>query len=62
MSLTRSKSAHRNSALKSYRRRVRTSQCRGKKKRSCSRSLSCKRARGPKRTFCRKRKNTKRNM
>ena len=62
MSMTRSKPAHRNSAVKSYRRRVRTSHCRGKNRRSCSRSQSCKRARGPKRTFCRKRKNTKRNM
>ncbi len=45
---------------RSYARRVRNSPCRGKGPATCRRTSGCKYSRGKKRTFCRKRKNTKR--
>lgn len=47
-------------AKKSYRRRVRTSKCRGKKGYSCAAAPGCKMSKGKKRSFCRKSKNTRR--
>jgi hypothetical protein len=44
---------------KSMRRHMKSSKCRGKSVRQCQRAKkSCKVARGPKRTFCRTRRNT----
>ena len=51
----------RKSALRSYRRRVRGSKCRGKGPAVCRSLKGCKYvSRGKKRSFCRKRKNTHR--
>ena len=44
-----------------YRRRVSKSPCRGKKHVNCVKTRACKKAKGVKRTYCRKRSNTKRN-
>lgn len=49
------------SAKRSYRRRVKSSRCRGKKRTACRRARRCKTAKGKKRTFCRKRRNTRRH-
>ena len=51
----------RTSAKRSYRRRVRTSKCRKLRGAVCKRTSGCKVARGKKRSFCRKSRNTKRH-
>ena len=43
--------------LKTYRKRVKNSRCRGLGRATCRRRPGCKRATGKKRTFCRKTKN-----
>ena len=48
------------SAKMEYRRRVKSSSCRGLRGRTCSKKPGCKSASGTKRTFCRKKHNTKR--
>ena len=48
------------SARKSYRRRVKTSKCRGKVGISCRKSLGCKKAKGRTRSYCRKMTNKRR--
>lgn len=48
------------SAKMEYRRRVKSSSCRGKSVRKCYATSGCKPASGTKRTFCRKKHNTKR--
>ena len=57
--------AHTRSALKSrlrsYRRRVRASKCRGKGPAVCRGSSGCKYASGRRRSFCRKTRNTRRH-
>ena len=50
----------RSSALRAYRRRVKTSVCRGLKRRTCKGKMGCKYVSGSKRKFCRKSGNTKR--
>jgi hypothetical protein len=51
-----------NSAILEYRKRVRSSKCRGLGSRTCSRKPGCKYAyKGKTRKFCRKEKNTRRN-
>ena len=54
--------AHRisSSARRSYRRRVRSSKCRGLKPGMCVAKDGCKMSRGKKRSFCRKSKSTRR--
>lgn len=47
------------SAKKSYRRRVRSSKCRGAGAYKCV-TMGCKYAKGRKRSFCRKKRNTRR--
>ena len=47
----------RSNRLKTYRRRVKASQCRGLGRATCRRKAGCKRANGTKRSFCRKSKN-----
>ena len=42
-----------------YRKRVKYSQCRGKRGRTCNKTKSCKYASGKKRSFCRRKKNMK---
>jgi hypothetical protein len=49
------------SAKKLYRKRVKTSKCRGMMTAKCRSSKSCKMALGKKRSFCRKAVNTKRS-
>lgn len=49
-------------AKRIYRKRVSKSPCRGKTLKSCNKSRGCKSAKGKKRSFCRKKANTKRNM
>ena len=51
----------RTSAKRSYRRRVRSSKCRKLRGAVCKRTAGCKMARGKKRSFCRKTRNTKRH-
>ena len=61
----------RSSSLRSYRRRVKTSHCRGRNAALCNRVgafyadgkhyTGCKMAKGKKRSFCRKRSNKSRN-
>ena len=46
----------------SYVRRLRQSPCRGKGRATCRRVPGCKYSSGKKRSFCRKKKNTKRRM
>jgi hypothetical protein len=58
--------APRSSAKRSYRKRVRSSPCRGKGRTTCGRTTCratkrCKYTSGKKRSFCRKVKNTKRH-
>lgn len=45
--------------LSVYRRRVKSSKCRGKRARTCGRTKKCKYAIGKKRSFCRKRRNAR---
>ena len=49
----------RSSAKKSYRKRVKSSRCRGLMASKCRSSKSCKMAFGKKRSYCRKSRNTK---
>lgn len=49
-------------AKRIYRKRVSKSPCRGKSKLSCKSTNGCIHSKGKKRSFCRKTKNTKRNM
>ena len=51
----------RSSALRAYRHRVKTSACRGLKRRTCKGKMGCKYVSGSKRKFCRKSGNTKRH-
>ena len=51
----------RSSALRAYRRRVKTSACRGLQRRTCKGKQGCKYVSGSKRKFCRKSGNTKRH-
>jgi len=53
--------APRSSAKRSYRKRVRSSPCRGKRRNVCQATKRCKYSKGKKRSFCRKVKNTKRH-
>lgn len=48
------------STRRSYRRRVRTSKCRGAGPAACRARAGCKYASGKKRNFCRKSRNTRR--
>jgi len=48
------------SAKKSYRKRVRSSACRGIKSTSCANKSGCKMSKGKKRSYCRKTKNARR--
>lgn len=48
------------SALTVYRKRVKSSSCRGLRGRTCDKRPGCKSARGTKRSFCRKSGNTRR--
>ncbi len=48
------------SAINEYRKRVKTSNCRGLGTRRCSQKTTCKYASGTMRRFCRKSKNTRR--
>lgn len=48
-------------AKKSYRRRVKLSPCRAKKAYACAASPKCKMTKGKKRSFCRKKSNTRRS-
>ena len=50
----------RSSAKRSYRRRIKTSNCRGLKLKKCNKNKTCKYAQGKKRSFCRKLINTQR--
>lgn len=50
----------RSSAKRSYRKRVKTSKCRGKRASSCRQAPGCKMSMGKKRSFCRKSRNTRR--
>ena len=54
MAKTRSATKH---AKKTYRARVKSSNCRGLGRATCRRRPGCKRATGTKRSFCRKSKN-----
>lgn len=47
-------------AKKSYRRRLRSSPCRGRKAYSCAAKSGCKMSKGKKRSFCRRSKNSRR--
>jgi len=49
------------SRLRSYRRRVRSSKCRGKGPAVCRGAAACKYASGRRRSFCRKSRNTRRH-
>jgi len=49
-----------NSAVRSYRKRVKHSYCRGLRGRACNKKTTCKYVSGKKRTFCRKTKNLRR--
>jgi hypothetical protein len=44
---------------KTYRSRVKSSVCRKLGRATCRRTSECKQASGPKRTYCRKKKNTR---
>jgi len=60
--MARSKNMHKvvSSAKRSYRRRVKSSKCRGLKPGMCVAKSGCKFSRGTKRAFCRKSKSTRR--
>lgn len=47
-------------ARKSYRRRVKSSKCRGKVGTACRKSMGCKKAKGRSRSYCRKMTNKRR--
>lgn len=47
-------------ARKSYRRRVKSSNCRGKVGVACRKSMGCKKAKGRSRSYCRKMTNKRR--
>ena len=51
----------RSSALRAYRKRVKTSACRGLQRRTCKGKSGCKYSSGSKRKFCRKSRNTRRH-
>jgi hypothetical protein len=51
----------RSSAKRSYRRRIAHSKCRKLTRAKCSKTRGCKMAKGKKRTFCRKSRNTRRH-
>lgn len=53
-------SSRTNSARKSYRRRGKTSQCKGVHRAICSTIAGCRMTKGARRSFCRKNKNTRR--
>lgn len=59
----KTRAAHRKSASarRSYRRRVKSSKCRGLKSPACNSTSGCKMTKGKKRSFCRKSKITRRN-
>ncbi len=61
--MVKTRAMHRRSASakRSYRRRVKASACRGMRGRTCNKTAGCKFARGSKRSFCRKRRNTRRH-
>ncbi len=52
--------APRSSAKRSYRKRVHSSKCRGLRVRTCNKTSGCHAATGKKRSFCRKKRNTRR--
>lgn len=58
----KTRAAHRKSASarRSYRRRVKSSKCRGLKPGMCLAKAGCKMTRGKKRSFCRKSRSTRR--
>lgn len=60
--MMKTRAAHRKtaSARRSYRRRVKSSKCRGLKPGMCLAKDGCKMSRGKKRSFCRKVKSTRR--
>lgn len=60
--MMKTRSAHKKSASakRSYRRRVKSSKCRGLKPGKCLAKDGCKMTRGKKRAFCRKSKSTRR--
>ena len=59
--MVKSRKALRSSAKRSYRRKIKASHCRTKKRgAACKRTEGCKWAKGSKRSFCRKARNTKR--
>jgi hypothetical protein len=58
---TRSMRKMKLSAKRSYRRRVKSSACRGKKGYLCAAKPGCKMTKGKKRSFCRKSTNTRRH-
>ena len=60
--MMKTRAAHKksSSARRSYRRRVKSSKCRGLKPGMCLAKDGCKFSRGKKRSFCRKAKSTRR--
>lgn len=58
----KTRAAHKKSASarRSYRRRVKSSKCRGLKSTTCNSTSGCKMTKGKKRSFCRKAKITRR--
>ena len=61
--MPKTRAAHKRSASarRSYRRRVKSSHCRGKGPAACRGASGCRVASGRKRSFCRKSRNTKRH-
>ena len=55
------KAKNRSTAKRSYRKRVKASNCRGLKTAKCRHRPGCKMSHGKKRSFCRKSRNTKHN-
>lgn len=60
MAKTRGMRNRNRSAQKSYKRRVKSSPCRGKGPAVCRSNKSCKYASGKRRSFCRKKRSTRR--
>ena len=58
--MAKSRSRAHSSARRSYRRRVKSSPCRGKGPAVCRSKSGCKYTKGRKRSFCRKSRNTRR--
>ena len=60
--MSKTRGAHRRSSSnrRSYRRRVKSSPCRGKGPAVCRSKSGCKYTKGKKRSFCRKSRNTRR--